>query len=494
MEKENTDINEIISHQNTIQDKSLSEKIETRIQKDNNIGVPAIILEFIDSDNSGNKKKFGLENLKNFFNNFGEVLNIVNEEKIIVLFKTFFIANICKEFLEKEKHFHEGKKDCFKVRWFDFQKDNYLLIDEIKIHFERIYNQNIINIKPEMKDLNHNLYKNNNANNIGIKMNMNMNINNFNINTTMNPLGQPQNPLFPGMGIGNMNNFGMNPMAINLQSQQYLQQMMQMKKNNINLQNVNPLLIQLAQAQAQNAAKNAGGINMIMNKQNNLNNNAINEMNNNKIMNNINNIPGNINNINNPLLNKNMQILSQMNPQLFQNQLKNFQPMPNLNPNNMNEINTINQSSQSTINNNQNNNNDEKNFGKYTCKYEILIAKDKDFQVARRLIGSKGCNMKNIVNGCKSRPDDPDRVKLRLRGQGSGFKEGPDNKESDEPLHLCISSKNPEDMKKACLLVDDLLDKIHEEYKKYCQENNVNPINTKIAMRNESKNFGYNGK
>ena len=83
---------------------------------------------------------------------------------------------------------------------------------------------------------------------------------------------------------------------------------------------------------------------------------------------------------------------------------------------------------------------------------------------------------------------------MRLRGRGSGYKEGPDNKESEEPLHLCISAKNPEDMKKACRLVDDLLDKIHEDYKKYCQENNVNPIDTKIAMRIESKNFGYNGK
>ena len=33
MEKENSDINEIISHRNTIQDKSLSEKIEIKIQK-----------------------------------------------------------------------------------------------------------------------------------------------------------------------------------------------------------------------------------------------------------------------------------------------------------------------------------------------------------------------------------------------------------------------------------------------------------------------------
>ena len=145
-------------------------------------------------------------------------------------------------------------------------------------------------------------------------------------------------------------------------------------------------------------------------------------------------------------------------------------------------------------NNNNNNYNDEKNFGKYTCKYQILIPNDNKFKIAQKIIGGKGCNMKNIINGCKSNPDESDNVKLRLRGKGSGFKEGPENKESDEHLHLCISSKNAEDMKKACLLVDKLLSDIHEEYKKYCEKNNVTPENTEIAMRIECKNSGYNGK
>ena len=357
------------------------------------------------------------------------------------------------------------------MRWFDFLKDSDLLIENIKLIFEKIYYTNIVNIKPEMKDMNNLLRNNNNMNNkIGIKMNMNMNINNFNINTTMNTLGQNHN-MFP-----NMNNFGMNPMGINLnnlniQQQQYLQQLMKMNKN-INFNNINQAyLMQLIQAQ--NALKN------------NINNNKINNMNNNINM--------------NPLLNKNLQMLSQMNPQLFQKQFKNFNQMPNNNNINNNNINQNSINNANIINNeinnsnmNSNSSNDEKNFGKYTCKYEILIANDKDFQIARRLIGKQGCNMKNIINECKSSPNESDKIKLRLRGRGSGYKEGPDNKESDEPLHLCISSKSPEDMKKACLLVDDLLNKIHEDYKDYCQKNNVAPINTEIAMRIESKNLGFN--
>jgi hypothetical protein len=390
---------------------------------------------------------------------------------------------ICKEFFEKKIRIREDKKSSIKVRWFDFQKENNLLLrEDVKLIFGRIFCDNIGNIKPELKELK-NIYQNMAPNNnIGIKMNMNMNINNFNINATMNPLTQAQN-------IANI--------------QQYLQfqQLMKMNKNNINLQNMNPnFLMQIAQMQ-NNLVKN-GGLNLMINKPNN---NAVNDINNQKIMNNsINTGNNNINLINNPLVNNNMQILSQMNQQLVQNQLKNMSLMPNIN-NTHPDINMINNKSQTTQqnnfnnqnnNNNSNNNNytDEKNFGKYTCKYEILIANDKDFQIARRLIGSKGCNMKNIINQCKSNPDDSDNVKLRLRGKGSGYKEGPNYKESDEPLHLCISSKNPEDMKKACLLVDELLNKVHLDYKEYCDKNNITPENTEIAMRVESKNLGYNGK
>ena len=481
MEKENTDINEIISHQNTIQDKSLSEKIEIKIQKKYGISIPSIILEI---ENTSNEQSLGLdlENLKNFFTHFGEVLNIVIlEKKAIVLFKTFFIAMICKEFFEKENQIREDKKSCIKVRWFDFQKDNNLLSrEDVKYYFGQIFYNNIGNIKPEMKEIK-NIYQNMGPNNnIGIKMNMNMNINNFNINATMNPITQAQN-------------------MANIQQYLQFQQLMKMNKNNINFQNINPnFLMQLAQMN--NLAKN-GGLNLLINKQNN---NTVNDINNQKIMNNsFNTANNNINLINNPLLNNNIQLLSQMNPQLLQNQLKNMSLMPNIN-NIHPDINMINNKSQTTqqnnfnnqnnnSNNNNNNINDEK-FGKYTCKYEILIANDKDFQISKKLIGSKGFNMKNIINQCKSNPDDSDNVKLRLRGKGSGYKEGPNYQESDEPLHLCISSKNPEDMKKACLLVDDLLNKIHKEYKEYCQKNNLTPENTEIAMRIESKNLGFNGK
>ena len=68
---------------------------------------------------------------------------------------------------------------------------------------------------------------------------------------------------------------------------------------------------------------------------------------------------------------------------------------------------------------------------KFTCRYEIQIENDKEFQVARKIIGSKGYNMKRIIDLCLKEATaemraSVDAVKLRLRGRGSGYKEGPD--------------------------------------------------------------------
>merc|ERR1719375_787505 len=102
---------------------------------------------------------------------------------------------------------------------------------------------------------------------------------------------------------------------------------------------------------------------------------------------------------------------------------------------------------------------------KYTCRFLIGIENDKEFQVARRLIGSKGSNMKKIVQQTDA--------KLRLRGQGSGYFEGSGQKESSEPLQLCISCMNPEGYKTAVRLTEELLRKVHDEYRQFCRENGL---------------------
>ena len=274
-------------------------------------------------------------------------------------------------------------------------------------------------------------------------------------------------------------------------------------------------------------------------KDNNNNNKMINMINTNKNRLNNSNNGNNINNLNQNQINLNgnqnsNNLFISPNMMMKYNQMKINQNMP---MNNMNNINNMQQNMHSMpnfggitnimmpppmnmplfmnqnmagmntimgiqMNNHQYNQNqkqfnqnlEEKNYGKYTCKYEILIPNDKDFQVARRLIGSKGCNMKKILNECKQNNNINDNIKLRLRGRGSGYKEGPQNKESDEPLHLCISAKNQEEMKKACGLVDELLSKIYDEYKKYCIKNNIVPVAPQLANRIDCGNSLHKAK
>jgi len=95
--------------------------------------------------------------------------------------------------------------------------------------------------------------------------------------------------------------------------------------------------------------------------------------------------------------------------------------------------------------------------------------------------------MKKIVEMCAKNNDGSvtqDAVKLRLRGRGSGYKEGPLNKESDEILHLCISSKFPDRYKIACQLVSELVNNVYEEYKKYCEKIGKNCVQV-LAVRKE---------
>uniref|UniRef100_A0A7S1MJU3 RRM domain-containing protein n=1 Tax=Alexandrium catenella TaxID=2925 RepID=A0A7S1MJU3_ALECA len=99
---------------------------------------------------------------------------------------------------------------------------------------------------------------------------------------------------------------------------------------------------------------------------------------------------------------------------------------------------------------------------KYTCRFLIGIENDKEFQVARRLIGSKGCNMKRIVKQTEA--------KLRLRGVGSGYFEGSSQKESPEPLQLCVSCMSLDGYRTAVQEVKELLLRVYEEYRQYCRD------------------------
>lgn len=104
-----------------------------------------------------------------------------------------------------------------------------------------------------------------------------------------------------------------------------------------------------------------------------------------------------------------------------------------------------------------------KGVRKYTCRFLIGIDNDTDFQVVRRIIGAKGINMKRIVKQTEA--------KLRLRGMGSGYFEGAGQRESSEPLQLCVSCTSAEGHRLATQLVEELLEGVYEDYRAFCEEN-----------------------
>lgn len=104
-----------------------------------------------------------------------------------------------------------------------------------------------------------------------------------------------------------------------------------------------------------------------------------------------------------------------------------------------------------------------KGVRKYTCRFLIGIENDKEFQVVRRIIGAKGTNMKRIVRQTEA--------KLRLRGVGSGYFEGAGQRESSEPLQLCVSCTSSDGHRTAVRLVEELLENVYSEYRQFCREN-----------------------
>lgn len=97
---------------------------------------------------------------------------------------------------------------------------------------------------------------------------------------------------------------------------------------------------------------------------------------------------------------------------------------------------------------------------KLQCQFVIGIEEDTKFRVVKRIIGRGGENMKNVAQ----RTD----AKLRLRGRGSKFLEGLEQKESTDELMLCISSQDKFGFESAKELVSELLEGIYESYRLFC--------------------------
>jgi len=104
---------------------------------------------------------------------------------------------------------------------------------------------------------------------------------------------------------------------------------------------------------------------------------------------------------------------------------------------------------------------------KLQCQFLIGIEDDADFGVKGRLLGRAGKHMKDII------AEAGEGTKLRLRGRGSGFFEGPRRMESTDPLMLCLSAPNIEAYDAAKRLVSELLEGIYMEYREVVPDSTV---------------------
>lgn len=97
---------------------------------------------------------------------------------------------------------------------------------------------------------------------------------------------------------------------------------------------------------------------------------------------------------------------------------------------------------------------------KWQCQFQVGIEEEPTFRVVRRLLGPAGQNMKDIAAQTGA--------KLRLRGRGSKFLEGPEQIESAEPLMLCISVEGQDSYIEAIDRVTKLLEGIYSDYTEFC--------------------------
>ena len=128
-------------------------------------------------------------------------------------------------------------------------------------------------------------------------------------------------------------------------------------------------------------------------------------------------------------------------------------------------------------------------YYKYVCNYIVQIENDNFFMVTKRIIGKNGCFLKKILQESCIKYGDFS-TKIRLRGKGSGYIDKISKTESDdEPLTLSVSSLNYPTYYNCCLLIDNLMNKIYDDYFKHLH--NVLPkelhysIHKKQLLKNE---------
>lgn len=95
-----------------------------------------------------------------------------------------------------------------------------------------------------------------------------------------------------------------------------------------------------------------------------------------------------------------------------------------------------------------------------TVRYEVGVPQEQDFNVMRRLLVPAGGEIKRIAVLSS--------VKICVRGQGSAA--GLEGAEANEPLSICLQSPQLAHLSEACLEVEELLEKLQDQYRSFCQK------------------------
>ena len=131
---------------------------------------------------------------------------------------------------------------------------------------------------------------------------------------------------------------------------------------------------------------------------------------------------------------------------------------------------------------------------KYVSRYIVQIENEKNFPVTKMIIGNNGKLLRQILlENCINYGDHT--TKIRLRGKGSGYKEGPKNEESKDPMELCISSLNMLSYMRCSQAIENLLLHVYYQYYIYqCnnisldkKDNNNNTNNDNLNNKKELK-------
>eukprot|EP00929_Paragymnodinium_shiwhaense_P004032 TRINITY_DN10474_c0_g1_i1.p1 TRINITY_DN10474_c0_g1~~TRINITY_DN10474_c0_g1_i1.p1 ORF type:complete len:356 (+),score=71.43 TRINITY_DN10474_c0_g1_i1:100-1167(+) len=111
---------------------------------------------------------------------------------------------------------------------------------------------------------------------------------------------------------------------------------------------------------------------------------------------------------------------------------------------------------------------------KFQCQFTIGIDEEPSFKVVKKVLGPHGQFVKKIA--------EETGAKLRLRGRGSGFLEGPSKTESADPLMLCVSVLEAEYYSTVKRLVTELLEDVYKQYMAHCQAQNVKAPKLRVSL------------